>query len=600
MRAAERIKRFVYPGSYQKQWMIILLSTSLLPLLVTLVLVLDITNTYFQNQCVEALLAEVGHIQSNLENRLDEINLVNENLSNYITTRLLRGGESREQTYAELLSYEVLRDNINSIEQIYDIDRIRIFSDHIPYVSSSNHLTIFTLDALSPLIEQFPGLLGQSHSDTLDCLILESQSLPAKNIWGRARMISFYRSVYNTDRELAAVFMCEFVAEDFLSGAQAENGRALIRLRSAEGETLCQSEGAGPLSALLESAPNTGYVLKDGYLACARILDHTDWRMEIALPLTSGVGIGSTLSEVYLVIIVLSFIVSLGAALILSGRLTRRLRQYYEAVRSAGYASQGSDNRLSDKLDELVARSRAGDEIDQIMASFSTLIRDNLQLIARMKQRDLDVEKYKFQVLQEQINPHFLYNALETVRLCMAMGRREQALCTLDALSRFYRIALSRGRDTITVAEEMDMIRCYLEIENVGYDGRLKWIIQVDPLCAELPIPKFLVQPLIENSIVHGKIRKGNTCLTIDISVKTQGDTVIIRVADDGIGIEPEALERLNQALGGDAPVRGQAGFGLFNVNQRLKLFYGSDYGLCVRGDETGAENIIRLSVDML
>lgn len=129
------------------------------------------------------------------------------------------------------------------------------------------------------------------------------------------------------------------------------------------------------------------------------------------------------------------------------------------------------------------------------MHSFSTLMRDNLDLISNMKQHDLEIEKYKFKVLQEQINPHFLYNALETLRLCMMMDRREDALQSLDSLSRFYRTALSKGRDTISIREELDMIKNYLTIENIGYNDAIRWNMDVEEECLDMPIPKFLLQP---------------------------------------------------------------------------------------------------------
>lgn len=587
--------------SFRKKWIFTLLTASLLPLLITLVLVLNITNAHFQAQREETLLAEAKRIQGSLEKRLESINLVNENLSRYITSRLSRGDLYGKQSYGELLNYESLRDNINAMEQIYNVDRIRIFTDRLPYVQRGNRITLFTMDDLETLSAQYPQLKEPVRANARNYLILENQILPDKNIWdsGSVRTIAFYSNVYNTDRELVAAFMSELMAENFLLDAQTESKEASVRLIGGDGAVVCQSGTDSTVTDLLTRAPSSGYTLKDGYLIYARTLGNVGWRLEIALPI-GAVGIRGTLAEVYVVIIMLSFILALVVSLVISNQTTRRLGQYLEAAKSADYTGQTDAALLPDRLDHLIAASHSNDEIDQIMASFSTLIRDNLQLIARMKQRDLDIEKYKFQVLQEQINPHFLYNALDTMRLCISMGQREQALSALDALSRFYRIALSKGRDTITVNEEMSMIRCYLEIENVGYDGRLKWVIQVDDACAELPIPKFLVQPLIENSIVHGRINKNRDCLTIYVSVKILNDVVIIRVADDGIGIEKETLEMLNRALSVGEMRGSQVGFGLVNVNQRLKLFFGSDYGLTVRGDENGTENIIQLSVNVL
>jgi two-component system sensor histidine kinase YesM len=601
MNPIRRLARVTYTGSFRKKWILTLLAATLLPLLITLVLVLNITSSHFQDQREEALLAEAKRMQGNLEKRLESIDLVNENLSRYVTSRLSRGQLHGKQSYSDLLNYESMRDNINAMEQIYDVDRIRIFTDRLPYVQKGNRVTLFTMDDLNALSARHPQLLKLGHAYALDYLILDDQILPGKNIWGSdsVRTIAFYNNVYNTDRELVAVFMSEIIADDFLMDMHGESEEAYVQLLCDDGAVVSKSRTDSALSDLLAQAPASGYALKDGHLLYTHTLANVGWRLEIALPI-GATGVRGTLAEVYLVIIILSFILSLILALGISNQTTRRLGQYLEAAKSTDYTGQSHAAHLPSQLDQLIAASRSNDEIDQLMASFSTLIRDNLQLISRMKQRDLDIEKYKFQVLQEQINPHFLYNALDTMRLCISMGQRQQALGALDALSNFYRIALSKGRDTITVGEEMRMIRCYLEIENIGYDGRLEWSIQVDSACEELPIPKFLVQPLIENSIVHGRINKDRDSLTIDVSVKMVNDIMAIRVANDGIGMGREKLEKLNLALSGGEMPGGQAGFGLLNVNQRLKLFFGSNYGLSIRGDENGTENIIRLSVNVL
>ena len=144
------------------------------------------------------------------------------------------------------------------------------------------------------------------------------------------------------------------------------------------------------------------------------------------------------------------------------------------------------------------------------------------------------------------------------------------------------------------------MIRCYLEIENTGYEGRIQWDIRVDELCLPLPIPKFLLQPLIENSIVHGHISKGRRTLNIQVDIHIEGDIVVMRVADDGAGIDPATLLQLRDQLSSHEIQRGTPGFGLSNVSHRLKLFYGSDYGLSIESFEGGTTNTIKLPISVL
>jgi two-component system, sensor histidine kinase YesM len=344
---------------------------------------------------------------------------------------------------------------------------------------------------------------------------------------------------------------------------------------------------------------NSQYVIRDNQMLISKKLTNADWIVFVSMPLGSAWNVGGTISEVYLLIIVLTFLASLVVGGLFSHLLTRRLTTFYTAVKEIDYSKQTNLQVLPEKMEELLA-SGGQDELSQIMVSFSTLIRDNLQLINRMRLRDIDIVKYKFQVLQEQINPHFLYNALETLRLCMVADRQNDALCTLDLLTRFYRIALSKGQDTITIQTELQMVECYLEIENVGYEGRLKWTINIDELLHDLPIPKFLLQPLIENSIVHGKVAEGESFLSIWIDIGMDEDEIVMRVTDNGIGIDADTLKKLNDTVSEESALDRSFGYGLRNVSRRIKLFYGDQYGLTIERNNGRTVNTIRIPIDML
>jgi sensor histidine kinase YesM len=587
--------------TFRSKWTLALLGMSLLPLIVSLVLVLNITGEHFRKQRIESMLADVDRAQSNLENRLSQIWLVGENLTNYLTAQLSRGGNSTAQNYSELLRYESLRSNLSATEAVYGIDRIRIFSDRLPYVRNGDYINLFPLDKLGPLTDAHPEILDSIPANSLKSFLLNNEMVPSKATSRTYDLISFYRHVYDVNRNLVAVCLMEFDQKAILADAGAViEGAALTVQDTTDGSTVVQD---GPQDMLDQMGaipePGQGYVLSGNHLLVRRSLARAGWTMTVSMPLDTVWSIKGTISEVYLLIIVLTFLASLAVGILLSHFLTRRLTAFYDSVKKIDYTLETSIQALPDRMDELVA-SGGRDELTQIMASFSALIRDNLQLISRMRLRDLDIAKYKFQVLQEQINPHFLYNALETLRLCMVAGRQKDALRVLDLLTRFYRIALSKGQDTITIQEELRMIQCYLDIENVGYEGRLDWSIQIDEMLNDLPIPKFLLQPLIENSIVHGKITPGESHLSIRIDIAPENDEIVMRVSDNGIGIDPDTLEMLRCAIMDESVGDKSFGYGLRNVNRRIKLFYGDDYGLDIESSDGQTINTIRIPIDAL
>ena len=587
--------------TFRSKWTLALLGMSLLPLIVSLVLVLNITGEHFRNQRIESMLADVDRAQSNLENRLSQIWLVGENLTNYLTAQLSRGGNSTAQSYSELLRYESLRSNLSATEAAYNVIRIRIFSDRLPYVKDGDYINLFKLEKLEPLTKAHPEILGAIPANALKSFLLNHEMVPRKATRYPYNLIVFYRHVYDVNRKLVAVCLMEFDRTQFLADAGSVIEGAALRIQTEVGDGEIVGYGPSDVLSSLGAMPESvgDYAIAGNRLQVNRTLDRVGWSMTVSMPLDSLWSIRGTISEVYLTIILLTFLASLVVGVLLSHFLTRRLTAFYDSVRKIDYTLETSMQALPDRMDELVA-SGGRDELTQIMASFSALIRDNLQLISRMRLRDLDIAKYKFQVLQEQINPHFLYNALETLRLCMVAGRQEDALRVLDLLTRFYRIALSKGQDTITIQEELRMIQCYLDIENVGYEGRLDWSIQIDEMLYDLPIPKFLLQPLIENSIVHGKIAPGESHLSIRIDIAPEDDEFVMRVTDNGIGIDPDTLEMLRYAITDDSVNDKSFGYGLRNVNRRIKLFYGDDYGLAIESSDGRTVNTIRIPIDVL
>jgi two-component system sensor histidine kinase YesM len=195
------------------------------------------------------------------------------------------------------------------------------------------------------------------------------------------------------------------------------------------------------------------------------------------------------------------------------------------------------------------------------------------QLFSRQKEMQL-------KILSGQINPHFLYNTLETIRM-MALGKKEKEIAaTIKMLSQLLRQSLSANDKTIPLEKEIELVRNYLAIQKLRFGGRMDYSIDMenDPGgCSILPL---LIQPLVENSLIHG-LETRQAGGYISIAVKSQDKTLCIDVSDNGTGMEPERLEKLRDDLvsGEDAD---DGRIGLVNVNRRIKLYYGPGFGLTV------------------
>lgn len=224
------------------------------------------------------------------------------------------------------------------------------------------------------------------------------------------------------------------------------------------------------------------------------------------------------------------------------------------------------------------------DEITELGMSFNIMIGKIKELLDSKIQEQENLKKAELRALQAQINPHFLYNTLDTIIWMAESKKTDQVVKIVSALSKFFRISLSKGMDWITIGEEVERIRSYLIIQKMRYRDILDFNIEVDKEVTEHTILKLILQPLVENALYHGikNKRKGGT---INVRARMKGENeILLEVEDDGIGFTPEKLAQLRSELEDDSgSIKLESGFGLDNVNKRIKLYYGKPYGLSVQ-----------------
>ena len=226
------------------------------------------------------------------------------------------------------------------------------------------------------------------------------------------------------------------------------------------------------------------------------------------------------------------------------------------------------------------------DEITELGMSFNIMIGKIKELLDSKIKEQENLKKAELRALQAQINPHFLYNTLDTIIWMAESKKTDQVVKIVTALSNFFRISLSKGMDWITIGEEVERIRSYLTIQKMRYRDILDFKIDVEEDVAENTILKLLLQPLVENALYHGIKNKRQRGM-IHVRARRKGENeVLLEVEDDGIGFTPEKLHQLRAELNEDqGDIKLESGFGLGNVNKRIRLYYGEPYGLSVQSD---------------
>ncbi len=231
--------------------------------------------------------------------------------------------------------------------------------------------------------------------------------------------------------------------------------------------------------------------------------------------------------------------------------------------------------RLGDGQFDYILRDMGGDEIGQIAGAFN-LLNERIQILIQDNyEKKLMIKSSEMNLLQEQINPHFLYNALSVIS---SMSMRENGKRTVECLrylADFYRISLNKGREVISIEQELDLLQNYMKIQKIRFGEDVVIRYEVDEDVLQCRTIKLILQPLVENAIHHG--RREEEVLTVGVSVRRREERVIYEVCDDGLGIEPEKLVQLRTEL-----KQSQEGYGLKNVDIRVKLRYGEGYGVSI------------------
>lgn len=224
----------------------------------------------------------------------------------------------------------------------------------------------------------------------------------------------------------------------------------------------------------------------------------------------------------------------------------------------------------------------SADEIGELQSNFNLMIQKIRSLLDEQYRLGQSLKDSELKILQAQINPHFLYNTLDLI-YWTAKNKEMETVCDIVLkLSRFYRLGLSQGQEFITLDDELEQVRLYVDLQNLRFKGKINLQQDVDPDARSLYILKLMLQPIIENSILHGIQNLYDREGLIIISIRIEEPKVIIKVQDNGIGIRKDELSRIQ--LGEPAHVRspGTGKFGLHNIMKRLRLYYGEEATLTV------------------
>ena len=219
-----------------------------------------------------------------------------------------------------------------------------------------------------------------------------------------------------------------------------------------------------------------------------------------------------------------------------------------------------------------------------ISPEFERMARHMNKIVTATRTLDMSKRQAQYRALQNQINPHFLYNTLDTIMWLAIDHQDDKVVEMVAALSGFFRTSLSHGEDKITIREELEHVENYLKIQQLRYGDIMEYSIDVPDEIKKNDIVKITLQPLVENALYHG-LKKQREKGMIKISSVDDENNIFLIVEDNGVGMQPEQVVQINKEMYEDIWVNRTTGFGIANVNRRIKLYYGEEYGLILESE---------------
>ena len=326
-----------------------------------------------------------------------------------------------------------------------------------------------------------------------------------------------------------------------------------------------KSENAEALASLSDGA-----YADDTVIYCLTSVSDSDWRV-VGVSYVDEL-VNRSVSEMIHLSAILAAVL-LAAAVLTSWLLFRLLARPLRGLADAM-------ERFETDADHFTYRSVGGTrEVQELSGSFGHMVLRIQQLMATVREEEVNLRKTELKALQAQINPHFLYNTLDSIAWMCEQGRNADAVKMVHALARLFRISISKGHELIPIAKEIEHAESYLQIQKYRYKNQFTYQFDVDPACLDYYCNKITLQPIIENAINHGLdllVDEGS----ITVQVCQDGDDIVFYVRDNGVGMSNELI----QAILEQGP-EDRAGIGIRNVNDRLKIYFGKQYGLHITSE---------------
>jgi two-component system sensor histidine kinase YesM len=398
------------------------------------------------------------------------------------------------------------------------------------------------------------------------------QTVPVLSMYRKIRDVNDFSKVIGVIR----ISVLESLVTSIVGKANTtRNG--LVFLRNAQGTIISArpqdklrveklQDELGRRPPLEESVWTSLTLGGQAYSLQSRTIASSDWSLVSAVPAQDIRYQSERLRDLLVALVLIIGTLAYFSAALLTRSTTRRLSALTAAM-----------NQIQDNRFPLPPASPSHDEIGLLTNTFRTMVVQIQSLLEAQYRAGQELKNAELKALQAQINPHFLSNTLELINW-QAINKGVPEIAEISrALAKFYSLSLNNGRDVVSIRDELDHVRTYVEIQNRRFGNRIAFVLEVSERIQKFTIVKLLLQPLVENSILHGILERGeDQGGRIRVAARTVGPDIHLSVEDDGVGMTPAQI----QAVFAEGKPGDSHGYGVKNIHSRIRLHYGEGYGL--------------------
>ncbi|WP_010274626.1 sensor histidine kinase [Paenibacillus senegalensis] len=342
-----------------------------------------------------------------------------------------------------------------------------------------------------------------------------------------------------------------------------EDGQIIMQLAAGSNASLLEDPQI--TESVLGMDSSSGEYIVNGvpYLIHQEVIEGVGWKLAALIPVDEIYQAHRSLSTYLILLGIALALIAFVTSYWLANGITRRIRMLIQRVR--GIAKEDWGEKIP---------VETMDEIGILQMHFNRMAENIQRLIQEKYKVEVKKKNAELTALQAQINPHFLYNTLDLINWMALKYSATEISSVVGSLAKFFKLSLNDGRDIIPIRDELEHVRIYLDIQNKRFSNRVQTVIQVEPSILDMATVKLVLQPIVENAVLHGIRETESKEGIVTICGRLEERMIVLTVEDNGRGMPIETVQCIL------LPDRESGGYGIYNVNEKIKLYFGADYGL--------------------